>query len=58
MWLSGEVSRRVRDIATRAGLSPEQLLVQLAAHSHLDDDGTLTAGPFPSRWFTGVDAGR
>ncbi|MFJ3673938.1 hypothetical protein ACIPSE_46640 [Streptomyces sp. NPDC090106] len=46
VWLTADAGRRVREIAARTGLSPEQLLAQLAAHAELRDDGTLAAGPF------------
>jgi hypothetical protein len=46
VWLAADPSRRLRAIAACTGLRPEQLLAQLADHVRLDDDGTLTAGPF------------
>ncbi|MFJ3673908.1 hypothetical protein ACIPSE_46485 [Streptomyces sp. NPDC090106] len=47
--LTTDAGRRVRDIAARTGLTPEQLLAQLAAHAELRDNGTLAAGPFTPR---------
>ncbi|MFE9687047.1 hypothetical protein [Streptomyces sp. NPDC006285] len=46
VWLSGGVSRRLRTVATRTGLSPEQILAQLADRVRLDDDGALTVDTF------------
>ncbi|MEU0730653.1 hypothetical protein [Streptomyces sp. NPDC006140] len=42
IWLPADTSRRLRAIATRAGLRPEQVLAQLADHAVLNDDGSLT----------------
>jgi len=49
VWLSAEVSRRLRTITHATGMNPEQLLAQLADQVRLNDDGTLTAGPFTPR---------
>ncbi|CAM5468362.1 putative protein OS=Streptomyces griseorubiginosus OX=67304 GN=AQJ54_42745 PE=4 SV=1 [Streptomyces griseorubiginosus] len=49
VWLSADVSRRLREICARTGLRPEQLLAQLADQARLAEDGTLTAGPFAPR---------
>ncbi|MFF5494493.1 hypothetical protein [Streptomyces aquilus] len=49
VWLSAEVSRRLRAITRATGLSAEQLLAQLADQVRLNDDGTLTADPSTPR---------
>ncbi|MFJ9729299.1 hypothetical protein ACIRP3_41810 [Streptomyces sp. NPDC101209] len=46
VWLSADVSRRLREICARTWLRPEQVLAQLADQVRLTEDGTLTAGPF------------
>ncbi|MFJ6393911.1 hypothetical protein ACIQJT_40770 [Streptomyces sp. NPDC091972] len=46
VWLPADASRRLRAIAARTGLTPEQILAQLAEHVRLTEDGALTAGPF------------
>ncbi|MFE9687572.1 hypothetical protein [Streptomyces sp. NPDC006285] len=48
MWLSADPSRRLRAIAARTGLQPEQILAQLADQVRLDDTGTLTVDTFTS----------
>ncbi|MEU1940517.1 hypothetical protein ACH49O_41185 [Streptomyces coeruleorubidus] len=56
VWLRADVSRRLRAIAARAGLSAEQVLAQLAQRVQMHDDGTVAVEPFtPSR---GEDKGR
>ncbi|MEU6911479.1 hypothetical protein ACWDZW_40140 [Streptomyces coeruleorubidus] len=48
--LPADTSRRLRAIATRAGLSAEQVLAQIAHHAQMHDDGTVAVEPFtPSR---------
>ncbi|WAU82619.1 hypothetical protein O1Q96_24525 [Streptomyces sp. Qhu-G9] len=49
VWLSGEVSRRLRVIAARTGLEPEQVLAQLVDRVRVDDDGALTVDAFTPR---------
>ncbi|WP_308403207.1 hypothetical protein [Streptomyces sp. BV286] len=49
VWLSADVSRRLRAIAARTGLEPEQVLAQLADQVRMDDDGTLTVDTFTPR---------
>ncbi|MFD9400268.1 hypothetical protein ACFWA4_15830 [Streptomyces sp. NPDC060011] len=49
LWLAADVSRRLRAIASRAGLSPEQVLAQLAEHARMNDDGMVTVEPFLPR---------
>ncbi|MFF3489668.1 hypothetical protein ACFYXC_41645 [Streptomyces sp. NPDC002701] len=49
VWLSAEVSRRLRAIAVRTGLEPEQILAQLADRVRIDDDGALTVDAFTPR---------
>ncbi|WAU78562.1 hypothetical protein O1Q96_01695 (plasmid) [Streptomyces sp. Qhu-G9] len=46
VWLSAEVSRRLRVIAARTGLEPEQVLAQLADQVRMDDDGALAVDAF------------
>lgn len=46
LWLSADASRRLRAIATRTGLEPEQILAQLADQVRMNDDGTLTVDTF------------
>ncbi|MFD6294707.1 hypothetical protein ACFWFU_07865 [Streptomyces sp. NPDC060235] len=46
LWLAADVSRRLRAIAGRAGLSPEQVLAQLAEHARVSDSGMVTVEPF------------
>ncbi|MEU6183567.1 hypothetical protein [Streptomyces coeruleorubidus] len=46
IWLPADTSRRLRAIATRAGLRPEQVLAQLADHAMMHEDGSLTVAPF------------
>ncbi|MGX9890543.1 hypothetical protein [Streptomyces sp. NPDC002276] len=50
VWLAAEPGRRLRVIAARTGLRPEQLLAQLADHARLNDDGTLAIEPFTPAW--------
>ncbi|MFI1212409.1 hypothetical protein ACH4UV_32955 [Streptomyces sp. NPDC020802] len=49
VWLSGDVSRRLRAIAARTGLEPEQVLAQLADRVRMDGDGALTVDAFTAR---------
>lgn len=49
LWLAADVSRRLRVIAGRAGLSPEQVLAQLAEHARMNDSGLVTVEPFLPR---------
>ncbi|MYT29117.1 MULTISPECIES: hypothetical protein [unclassified Streptomyces] len=42
VWLPADTSRRLRAIAERAGLRPEQILAQLAEHAVLGDDGAVS----------------
>ncbi|MFF5011454.1 hypothetical protein ACFY3G_52930 [Streptomyces phaeochromogenes] len=46
VWLSADVSRRLRVIAARTGLEPEQVLAQLADRVRMDDDGVLAVDAF------------
>ncbi|MGP4051241.1 hypothetical protein [Streptomyces sp. 2A115] len=46
VWLPADTSRRLRVIAARTGLGPEQILAQLADRVRMDDDGALTADAF------------
>ncbi|MDQ1041590.1 hypothetical protein QFZ75_008092 [Streptomyces sp. V3I8] len=46
VWLSADVSRRLRAIAARTGLQPEQVLAQLADRVRMDDTGALTVSTF------------
>ena len=49
VWLPAEASRRLRAIAARTGLEPEQVLAQLADRVRMDDDGALTVDAFTPR---------
>jgi hypothetical protein len=49
VWLSADVSRRLRAIADRSGLRPEQVLAQLADRVRIDEDGALTIDAFTPR---------
>ncbi|WP_405541073.1 hypothetical protein [Streptomyces phaeochromogenes] len=49
VWLSADVSRRLRAIAARTGFEPEQVLAQLADRVRMDDDGALTVDAFTPR---------
>ncbi|MFD9404971.1 hypothetical protein ACFWA4_39915 [Streptomyces sp. NPDC060011] len=49
LWLAADVSRRLRSVAARAGVTPEQVLAQLAAHARATEDGTMTVEPFLPR---------
>ncbi|MDQ0955943.1 cytidylate kinase [Streptomyces phaeochromogenes] len=49
VWLSADVSRRLRVIAARTGLEPEQVLAQLADRVRMDDDGVLAVDAFTPR---------
>ncbi|MFI5998079.1 hypothetical protein ACIBAC_40245 [Streptomyces sp. NPDC051362] len=49
LWLAADVRRRLRSIAGRAGISPEQVLAQLAEHARMNDDGMVTVEPFLAR---------
>ncbi|WP_331731018.1 hypothetical protein OG933_45505 (plasmid) [Streptomyces sp. NBC_00016] len=46
VWLPADVSRRLRALAARAGLAPEQVLAQLADRVRIDDDGALSVKAF------------
>ncbi|MFD7684482.1 hypothetical protein [Streptomyces sp. NPDC060187] len=46
LWLAADVSRRLRAMAARAGLVPEQVLAQLAEHARVSDSGMVTVEPF------------
>ena len=41
VWLSADVSWRLRALAARAGLSPNRVLAQLTDRVRIDDNGTL-----------------
>ncbi|MFG2683984.1 hypothetical protein [Streptomyces sp. NPDC048392] len=46
VWLSADVSRRLRAIAARAGLSAEQVLAQLAGQARMNDDSRVAVEAF------------
>ncbi|WP_188114344.1 hypothetical protein [Streptomyces apricus] len=46
MWLNADTSRRLRAIASRTGLSAEQILAQLADRVRMDETGALTVHTF------------
>ncbi|MFE3770921.1 hypothetical protein [Streptomyces sp. NPDC059122] len=50
VWLSAGPSRRLRALASRAGLTPQEILAQLAERMIVGEDGTVSVQPFrPSR---------
>ncbi|MGX1914238.1 hypothetical protein ACWIID_36215 [Streptomyces phaeochromogenes] len=49
VWLSADVSRRLRAIASRTCLGPEQVLAQFADRVRMDDDGVLAVDAFTPR---------
>ncbi|AEM88775.1 hypothetical protein [Streptomyces violaceusniger] len=49
VWLSADTSRRLRAIAARAGLQPEQVLAQLAENVRTDEEGAVVVAPFTPR---------
>ncbi|MGI3223269.1 hypothetical protein ACRJ4B_04140 [Streptomyces sp. GTA36] len=46
MWLPADTSRRLRAMAARTGLEPEQVLAQLAHRVRMNDESTLTVDTF------------
>ncbi|MGW6290146.1 hypothetical protein [Streptomyces sp. NPDC055107] len=46
VWLDAAAGRRVRAVAARAGLAPNEVLAQLAGRMTVDDDGALSVAPF------------
>ncbi|MEU8701673.1 hypothetical protein AB0C61_29265 [Streptomyces sp. NPDC048680] len=46
VWLSAAAGRLVRGGAARAGLAPEEVLVQLAERVAVDDDGSVSVARF------------
>ncbi|MDQ1035370.1 pilus assembly protein TadC [Streptomyces sp. V3I8] len=46
MWLNTDAGCRLRVMAARAGVSPEQALAQLADRVRMDDTGALTVDTF------------
>ncbi|MEU4181516.1 hypothetical protein [Streptomyces sp. NPDC026589] len=46
VWLGAAAGRRVRAAAARAGLTPNEILAQLAERVSVDDDGALAVAPF------------
>lgn len=49
MWLPADVSRRLRGIAARTGLTAEQVLAQCADQVRLTHDSTLAVDAFAPR---------
>ncbi|MFG2441040.1 hypothetical protein [Streptomyces sp. NPDC048508] len=49
LWLAADVSRRLRAIAARTGVSPEQVLAQLAEHARMNDSGMVKVDAFLPR---------
>ncbi|MGW6291060.1 hypothetical protein ACWFRR_39590, partial [Streptomyces sp. NPDC055107] len=47
VWLDAVAGRRVRTVAARAGLTPQEILAQVAGRVTVDDDGALPVAPFP-----------
>ncbi|MFH8365143.1 hypothetical protein ACH4FV_36965 [Streptomyces anulatus] len=46
LWLGAATGRRVRAVAARAGLTPNEILAQLAGRVSVDDDGAVSVAPF------------
>ncbi|WP_405466553.1 hypothetical protein OG333_38465 (plasmid) [Streptomyces anulatus] len=46
LWLGAAAGRRVRAVAARAGLTPDEILAQLAERVSVDDDGAVSVAPF------------
>ncbi|MFD5942662.1 hypothetical protein [Streptomyces griseus] len=46
VWLDAAAGRRVRATAARAGLTPQEILAQLAGRMTVDDDGVVSVAPF------------
>ncbi|WP_257138743.1 hypothetical protein [Streptomyces sp. rh34] len=46
LWLSAAAGRRIRAAAARAGLTPHEVLAQLAERVAVDDDGAVSVAPF------------
>ncbi|WP_399554288.1 hypothetical protein [Streptomyces anulatus] len=46
LWLGAAAGRRVRAVAARAGLTPNEILAQLAGRVTVDDDGAVSVAPF------------
>ncbi len=46
LWLSASAGQRIRAAAARAGLSPNEILAQLAQRVSVDDDGAVSVAPF------------
>lgn len=46
LWLSAAAGRRIRAAAARAGLTPNEILAQLAERATVDDDGAVSVAPF------------
>ncbi|MGR3935320.1 hypothetical protein [Streptomyces sp. BRA346] len=49
VWLPADTSRRLRAIAARAGVQPEQVLAQLADRVQMNEDGAVVVAPFTPR---------
>ncbi|MER7981347.1 hypothetical protein [Streptomyces sp. NPDC095817] len=47
--LAADVRRRLRAVAGRAGISPEQGRAQFAEHARMNDDGMVRVDPFLPR---------
>ncbi|MFJ6239553.1 hypothetical protein ACIQH0_36335 [Streptomyces griseus] len=46
LWLGSAAGRRVRAVAARAGLTPNEVLAQLAERVSVDDGGAVSVAPF------------
>ncbi|WP_326701899.1 hypothetical protein OG909_32875 (plasmid) [Streptomyces sp. NBC_01754] len=46
LWMGAATGRRVRAVAARAGLAPDEVLSQLAERVSVDDDGAVSVAPF------------
>ncbi|WP_406396823.1 hypothetical protein [Streptomyces uncialis] len=46
VWLTAPAGRRIRALAARARLSPDQIVAQLAEHAVIGEDGTVSVPAF------------
>ncbi|MEU6332085.1 hypothetical protein ABZ851_33235 [Streptomyces sp. NPDC047049] len=50
VWVAAGPGRRLRQVASRAGLTPQEVLAQLAGRVVVGEDGAVSVAPFiPSR---------
>ncbi|MFD8938560.1 hypothetical protein ACFV0R_25475 [Streptomyces sp. NPDC059578] len=49
VWLTAPAGRRIRALAARAGVSPDQIVAQLAEHAVAGEHGTVSVPAFTPR---------